>query len=133
MKKILFMVLTCMALTSCSNNEENILKEDLLIKNMLKDVEIVVKGNYVLAPEWIDRVRQDIAIDHKSWGLSVVGYTAEYDGETVIYFEDWLSSSWSFDTDVYTLSGKKLEERVDRMDMTNHKIFCPAALVGTEE
>ena len=80
-------MLTCMALTSCSNNEENILKEDLLIKNMVKEVEFVVKGNYVLAPEWIDRVRQDIAIDHKSWGLSVVGYTAEYDGETVMQLQ----------------------------------------------
>lgn len=125
MKKLLFMVMACMALTACSNSDDDLTKEDNAIIKA-EDVEIVVKGDYVISPEWIDKVRQEIHTDPKSWSWAVVGITAEYNGKTVVFFEDSSSSYFSDSINIYSLSGKKLEKVSQTNDLTNRKIFCPA-------
>jgi len=128
MKKLLFILMACMTLTACSSNDESTIFDDSeIVKTQVEDIEIVVKGAYVLSPEWIDKVRQKVSVSvHPETDfVFVVGYTAEYKGHTVIYFEDWLSSSYSNSTYIYSLSGQKSDSLVARTDLANHNIFCP--------
>lgn len=134
MKKLLFLLMTSVALTACSSNEESITDEERTIETKVDGVKFVVKGNRVISPEWIDQVRENYwnaGPNPKGWDLMIVCHLAEHNGVTVVWFSD-SSSSWGYtDCYIYSLSGQKSETRIPTEELTNFRIICPAFLAGS--
>lgn len=129
MKKLFMLLLAGAALTACSNDEDAIVNEEKIITQKFGNIEIKVQGNYVLSPEWIDRVRHEIVEDDRAWDCACVGITAKHNGVTVIYFWNSLSSLADSESYVYSLSGQKSDEKIPNSELTDQKVFCPAFMI----
>lgn len=125
MKKLMFMLIACMALTACTRSKDVKIPEYRKQTFFIGDVEFVVSGLYVVLPEWIDEERMYIATDPRTWPAALIGFSAEYNGEAVIFFDDIMSHAAREEVFVYTLRGKKSEKKVKKSDMTNINRFCP--------
>lgn len=115
-------LLALLLLTACSNDDEIISNasghKEIIYK--IDKTEIIVEGDTVLSPKWIQEVRKEISID--DWAIWV--YTLEHDGQNYIFFCNMLSS-WGSTPKFYTLDGKVADITIGVEMEIKTKRICP--------
>ena len=126
MKKSLLLLATILMLVACKKNGEE--TEELLYSKIetitYEDLGIVVQGDKVISPSWIEEKRLEACSNDPRGVWAVWVYTVQWKGETYISFWNALLS-YVGPIKLYDINGKLVVDEVNGAEIQNVTRICP--------